>query len=341
MKGKTNNLLPKGPVYEAILKKKITRKKDIGENFQIPCNIRGLKHINALVDQGSIVNIMPLSTYMKLTDKRPAETAIRLSLASNSYIYPLEIAEDVLVDVVGYVYLMDFMILDIREDKKRHFILGTSFLTMAKAVIKFDKGTITLRFGKISTVPSVSVASTKPPTSILPNVDNLSDAFIYSFFASQSNSPRSPRDTRIKDTQRRNVPVETSTSNALVSQCDGVGSYDWSFEADEEPTNFALMAFTSSSSSSFDNEVAPCTKACFKAYATLQSHYDKLTVDFRKYQFDVLSYKTGLESVEARLVVYQQNENVFEEDIKLLKLFVMLRDNSLVELRKKINKAKK
>nr|GFA77071.1 hypothetical protein [Tanacetum cinerariifolium] len=25
---------------------------------------------------------------------------------------------------------------------------------------------------------------------------------------------------------RRNVPVETSTSNALVSQCDGVGSYD-------------------------------------------------------------------------------------------------------------------
>nr|GEW55785.1 reverse transcriptase domain-containing protein [Tanacetum cinerariifolium] len=33
---------------------------------------------------------------------------------------------------------------------------------------------------------------------------------------------RSPRDTRNKDTQRRTVPVETSTSNALVSQCDGV-----------------------------------------------------------------------------------------------------------------------
>nr|GEW17642.1 hypothetical protein [Tanacetum cinerariifolium] len=29
--------------------------------------------------------------------------------------------------------------------------------------------------------------------------------------------------------QRRNIPVEASTSNALVSQCDGVGSYDWSF----------------------------------------------------------------------------------------------------------------
>nr|GEZ27944.1 ribonuclease H-like domain-containing protein [Tanacetum cinerariifolium] len=52
---------------------------------------------------------------------------------------------------------------------------------------------------------------------------------------------------------RKNVPVETSTSNALVSQCDCVGSYDWSFQAEEEPTNYALMAF-SSLSSSFDNE---------------------------------------------------------------------------------------
>nr|GFC84545.1 hypothetical protein [Tanacetum cinerariifolium] len=43
--------------------------------------------------------------------------------------------------------------------------------------------------------------------------------------------------------------------------------------------------------------------------------------------------------VEARLVVYQQNKNVFKEDIKLLKLDVMLRDNALVELRKKFKKA--
>nr|GEZ94059.1 hypothetical protein [Tanacetum cinerariifolium] len=49
------------------------------------------------------------------------------------------------------------------------------------------------------------------------------------------------------------VPGETSTSNALVSQCDGVGSYDWSLQAEEEHANYALMAFTSSSSSS-DNE---------------------------------------------------------------------------------------
>nr|GEY32150.1 putative ribonuclease H-like domain-containing protein [Tanacetum cinerariifolium] len=38
---------------------------------------------------------------------------------------------------------------------------------------------------------------------------------------------------------------------------------------EEEPTIYALMAFTSSSSSSY-NEVVSCSKACTKAYATLQ-----------------------------------------------------------------------
>nr|GFC24422.1 hypothetical protein [Tanacetum cinerariifolium] len=65
---------------------------------------------------------------------------------------------------------------------------------------------------------------------------------------------RSPKDTRrnvAAETQKTNVLVETSTSNALVLQCDSMGSYDWSFQAEEKPTNYALMAFTSSS---YDNE---------------------------------------------------------------------------------------
>ncbi|GJQ99402.1 zinc finger, CCHC-type containing protein [Tanacetum coccineum] len=123
VKGKTYNVSPKGPVYDAILKKKITKKEDIGGNFEIPCSIEGLKHVNALVDQGFDVNVMPYSTYIKLTDERPAETNIRLSLASHSYIYPLGIVEDVLVDVAEHVYPVDFVILDIKEDEKRPFIL--------------------------------------------------------------------------------------------------------------------------------------------------------------------------------------------------------------------------
>nr|GEX63979.1 putative ribonuclease H-like domain-containing protein [Tanacetum cinerariifolium] len=125
----------------------------------------------------------------------------------------------------------------------------------------------------------------------------------------------------------RHVPVETSTSNALVSQCDGIGSYDWSYQAEEEPANFALMAIPSSSSAS-DNEVKSCSKACSKAYDELHSQYDNLAIDFRKSQFDVLSYQAALESVKARLFLYKQNESILQENINMLKNKVQARDTA-------------
>ncbi|GJZ44019.1 MAK10-like protein [Tanacetum coccineum] len=154
-KGKEYKVLPEGPPYNAILKKIITKKEDTEGNFDIPCSLGNLKHVNALVDQGSDVNVMPYSTYTKLTDERPAETNIRLSLASYSYIYPLGIAKDVLVEITEHVYPLDVVILDIRENKNRPFILGTLFLTIAKASIKFDTDTITLRSGKHKASPGM------------------------------------------------------------------------------------------------------------------------------------------------------------------------------------------
>ncbi|GKF43107.1 hypothetical protein Tco_0129659, partial [Tanacetum coccineum] len=53
-------------------------------------------------------------------------------------------------------------------------------------------------------------------------------------------APRN-QDSRNKEPTRRTVPVEETTSNALVSQCDGFG-YDWSDQAEEGPTNFSLIA---------------------------------------------------------------------------------------------------
>nr|GEZ99942.1 hypothetical protein [Tanacetum cinerariifolium] len=148
-------------------------------------------------------------------------------------------------------------------------------------------------------------------------------------FARECRSPKDSKRNGAAEPQRRTILVKTSTSNALVSQCDGVRSYGWSYQAEEEPANYALMDFSSSSSFS-DTEVPSCSKACSKAYAQLHYQYDKLTDDFCKSQFDVISYQTGLESVEARLLVYKQNESVFEENIKLLNIEVQLRDNALL-----------
>nr|GEV39265.1 hypothetical protein [Tanacetum cinerariifolium] len=185
---------------------------------------------------------------------------------------------------------------------------STSHTTQNLAFVSSQNTDSTIE--SVSAVSSVTAASTKVPVSALPNADNLSNAemdlkwqmamltmrprrflqrtrrnlganqitFI-GFDMSKvecynchrrghfARKCRSPKHTRNKETQRIYVPVETYTSNALVSQC--------------------------------------------------------------------------LESVEARLVVYQQNEHVFEEDIRLLKLDVVLRDNALVELRKKFKAIKK
>nr|GEZ76262.1 hypothetical protein [Tanacetum cinerariifolium] len=123
----------------------------------------------------------------------------------------------------------------------------------------------------VSAAVNVSAIGTKLFVSTLPNidVDDLEEMDLKwqkamltmrarrkGHFARECRSPKDSRRTAVAEPQRRNVPVETSTSNALVSQCDGTGTYDWSYQAEEEPNNFALMAFTSSSSnSSSDNEV--------------------------------------------------------------------------------------
>ncbi|GKE30566.1 hypothetical protein Tco_1445950, partial [Tanacetum coccineum] len=58
-------------------------------------------------------------------------------------------------------------------------------------------------------------------------------------------------------------------------------------------TNFALMAHTSSgSSSSSDYEVDSCSKSCVKAYATLKEQYDSLSSDYKSQFID--KFKTGL-----------------------------------------------
>ncbi|GJZ53884.1 putative ribonuclease H-like domain-containing protein [Tanacetum coccineum] len=63
-----------------------------------------------------------------------------------------------------------------------------------------------------------------------------------------------------------------------------------------------------------------------------------LSSDYKRSQFNLVYYKAGSESVEARLAHYKKNEVVFEESINVLKLEVKLRDTTLVENKKKLEK---
>nr|GEV98690.1 hypothetical protein [Tanacetum cinerariifolium] len=195
-------------------------------------------------------------------------------------------------------------------------------------------------------------------------IENLSDAVMYSFFASQPSIPqldnenlqqihpddlkeidlRAPmnQDNRNMKPTRRTVPVEETTSNALVSQYDGFG-YDWSNQAEDGPTNFTLMAYSSTSSSSSINSEASndsnyCS-SCLECVKDLKEQNEQLVKDLRTARVSAISYKTSLESVKARLLVFKKNESVYEEDIKLLKRGIFLRDLDIAELKRKLELA--
>nr|GEX60301.1 hypothetical protein [Tanacetum cinerariifolium] len=67
-------------------------------------------------------------------------------------------------------------------------------------------------------------------------------------FAKECRASRSQY-TKHKESIRRIVPVETPAFSALVS-CYRLGGYDWSDQAKDGPTNFALMAYSFTSSNS-------------------------------------------------------------------------------------------
>ncbi|GKF38120.1 putative ribonuclease H-like domain-containing protein [Tanacetum coccineum] len=147
------------------------------------------------------------------------------------------------------------------------------------------------------------------------------------------------QDYKNKESTRRTMPVETSTSTALVSY-DGLGGYDWSDQSKEGP-NYALMAYSSSSSDSEVSNNSNCLKSCLKTIKTLKSQYDQLHKDFKKFELMVLAYKTRLESVEEKLEVYKANESIYSQDIKVLKFKIKCKDIAIRELREKLEIAPK
>ncbi|GJT29809.1 hypothetical protein Tco_0910084 [Tanacetum coccineum] len=139
-----------------------------------------------------------------------------------------------------------------------------------------------------------------------------------------------PRSAELQETK-------TITSNSLIS-CDGLGGYDWSDQAEERPTNYALMGYSSSSSDSEVSNDSTCSKSCLEIVEVHKSHNEQLLKDLKKSQLMGLAYKTGLESVEEKLGVYKKNESIYEQDIKELKLEIHLREIAIIKLRKKLEK---
>ncbi|GKB51299.1 hypothetical protein Tco_0902052 [Tanacetum coccineum] len=101
------------------------------------------------------------------------------------------------------------------------------------------------------------------------------------------------------------------------------------------------MAYSSTSSNSEVSIKSVCSSSCLNNVKMLKEQNEKLIKDLRKARIDAAAFQTGLESVEARIKVHKKNEAVYEEDIKVLKLDILVRDNAIAELRRKLDLAQK
>ena len=70
-----------------------------------------------------------------------------LQMVDRSMAQPEGILEDVLVKVGKFIFLMDFMVIDIEENKKILLLLGRPFLTKGASFIDVKNGELTLRVG--------------------------------------------------------------------------------------------------------------------------------------------------------------------------------------------------
>ena len=68
-----------------------------------------------------------------------------MQLADRSLTQPCGIIEDVLVKVDKFIFHVDFIILDMQEDKEVPIILRRSFLATGRAMIDVQKGELKLR----------------------------------------------------------------------------------------------------------------------------------------------------------------------------------------------------
>ncbi|GJR96020.1 putative reverse transcriptase domain-containing protein [Tanacetum coccineum] len=116
------------------------------------------------------ISVMPLLTYLNLGLGELAHTRLTVELADRTVKYPKGIAENVLVGIGKFVFLVDFIILDMPEDIKVPLILGRPFLSTARTKIDVYKRKITLRVGE----EKIIFKSVKPASSLIRRVYMLS-----------------------------------------------------------------------------------------------------------------------------------------------------------------------
>ncbi|GJS49173.1 putative reverse transcriptase domain-containing protein [Tanacetum coccineum] len=90
---------------------------------------------NALADLEASINLMPYSLFLRLGISELKPTRMSIKLADRSVKYLIGICENLLVKIKKFIFLVDFVVLEMDEDETVPIILGRTFLTTVHAII--------------------------------------------------------------------------------------------------------------------------------------------------------------------------------------------------------------
>ena len=131
----------------AIIQWKLLEKKKYLGSFTIPCVIGQHTFSKALCDLGASINLMSYFVSKRMNLVEIKLKALSLQMADRSMTSPKSIIEDVLIKVDKFIFLVDFIVLDMEEDEKVRLILGRPFLAISRALIDVESGELALRVG--------------------------------------------------------------------------------------------------------------------------------------------------------------------------------------------------
>ena len=100
-----------------------------------------------LCDSRASINLMPLFVAKRLCLGELTPTAMTLQMEDKTLAHLEGILEDVLIKVGKFVFPVDFVVINIEEDKQIPLLLGKPFLATGVALIDVKNGELTLRVG--------------------------------------------------------------------------------------------------------------------------------------------------------------------------------------------------
>ena len=131
----------------AVIQRSLPLKMQDLDSITIPCTTRNSKMGKALCDLGVTINLMSLSVMKRLSLRELTPTTMTLQMVDRSLAQPEGILEDVLIKVENFIFPMDFVVINIEEDKQVPLLLGKPFLATRAALIDVKKRELTLRVG--------------------------------------------------------------------------------------------------------------------------------------------------------------------------------------------------